>query len=135
MFVLPGLSLPVVGMTELSKCRPHRSPSRAVLISALLLTLAGCRSNTVVLDKRPAWVVEAEQRLKQEPAFGVDKRKAHDSRPLWGSQPTEDAAKPEDSSTARKSRFPAGKPKTSPTGAQPDAVSWSETKITVEVEN
>lgn len=131
----------------LLKYRPFRPWSRIVVASALLFTLAGCRSNVVVLDQQPNWVVEAEQRLKKEPVFDVNQPEAQeDSRPLWGRQPTETASKTQESSTDRKSSLTQETPRTSPSPslrpetsrspvAQPEGVSWGETKITVEVED
>ncbi|MFO8027156.1 MAG: hypothetical protein R6U56_05795 [Opitutales bacterium] len=88
-------------------------------MAALLCLLAGCRSNIVVLDERPAWVVDAEQRLKQDPVFNVDESQDEDSRPLWGRQPTEDASQAQASSTSDKRRSPQT-PSTA-TAQQPEA--------------
>jgi hypothetical protein len=121
---------------------PGACPRPALLLLILTLGLAGCRSNVVELDQRPAWVMEAEQRLQQEPAFDVDRRGADTSRPLWRSQPTEGAATPQASRSAEKDRFSRRSAKadlqpgsSQSTMATPGSVSWSETKITVEVED
>lgn len=140
------LSLFVMSRAKERRCPSLRSPSRALLISALLFNLAGCRSNTVVLDQRPAWVMEAEQRLQKDPVFKVDKQEARDSAPLWGRQPIRDASKMRKNLSGRKQPYPSrGRetsskakqpPETQPSSiAQPEAVSWGETKITVEVED
>lgn len=124
-------------------CRGLQSRVRVVLALALLLTLAGCRSNVVVLDNRPAWVEEAEQRLKKEPVFSANQFDTRNSSSLWDRQPAEGGSKKQE---AGKRRVPEGKPKASSSTAasrrepspspvtQPEGVSWGETKITVQVE-
>ncbi|MFU8847748.1 MAG: hypothetical protein ACNA77_03405 [Opitutales bacterium] len=106
----------------------------------LLLGLAACRSKVIVLDQRPAWVVDAEQRLKRDPVFSLDDSSDRDTRPLWASQPSDNPPARQEASTARSrpssqtTNSTTTRPNASrPVPVQPPGIFWGETKISVEV--
>lgn len=118
----------------------NRAP-QAILAAALLSNFTACRSKVIVLDQRPAWVVNAEQRLARDPVFNLDERNDRESRPLWASQSTDKSSTQRDPSTSRtqprdqEKPISATRPSASrPTAQQPAGVSWGETKISVQVE-
>lgn len=115
---------------------------RIALGTTILFILCGCRSNVIVLDQSPAWVVDAEQRLARDPVFNLDEANDHESRPLWASQSTNKPSTQKEPSTSRTQPRDQEKPisTTRPSAArapakQPAGVSWGETKITVQVED
>lgn len=116
--------------------------SHMVLAFAFTFMLSGCRSKVIVLDQRPAWVVDAEQRLARDPVFNMDEANDRESRPLWASQPTGNYSTPQKHSTGRtqpkdqEMPISTTRPSASRVPAkQPAGVSWGETKITVQVED
>ncbi|HKK17679.1 MAG TPA: hypothetical protein VJ952_03275 [Opitutales bacterium] len=101
------------------------------LLAAVLLVLAlsSCRSRPE-MDHRPGWVREAEARLQKQPSWGA-------TGP--GLATGTDASEEESS---RSSFFGSGRQATAPSQAQaertatpqPAGVQWSDTRITVQVE-
>lgn len=116
--------------------------SRAALATSLLLGLAGCRSNVIVLDQRPAWVVDAEQRLNRDPVFNLDDANDGDTRSLWASQPKDnpperqEVSAPRSRPSSQTTNSTTTRPSASrPAMAQPPGISWGETKVSVQVED
>lgn len=108
----------------------------------ILSLLPGCRSNVIVLDQRPTWVVEAEQRLAGDPVFNLDETSTRDTRPLWDSQAMNSPQKPKEISTSRtrpsiqETANTLARPKRArPAPVQPPGIIWGETKISVQVED
>jgi len=136
------------GVTDRVQFR--RAGFRRACVLAGLAVVSGCQSKKhVVLDNRPAWMMQAEQRLQGDKRWNVsgsDVANGGGSGPsagrssFFGGNRTAAPASSESiregrssvSETAAKSRQA---PSSGSEPAAPPGVQWSETKITVEVED
>jgi len=105
--------------------------------------LSGCQSKKhIILDNRPSWVVQAERQLQNEARWNVSGKGVADggsggSSFFGASRPNASSAdSSQDQSRARAAATDSARSDSSTAGnPAPPGVQWSETKITVSVED
>lgn len=123
-----------IDQKQLRLCR-GLAPIFALLV---LGAFTGCKSKPPV-DNRPSWVQEAEARLQRPPSWqvsgsGVDSGSGTEARSSFFGSAQGTAATSGSAGSSERSREPASSTARTTT-AEPPGVQWSETKVTVSVED